>query len=655
MNFKDLKLGTKLGIGFGSIIVIAALLGELAIMSMRGVKQESTFLSNEYLPEVKIANELQRVANKLMYEMRGYGFTEEEAYHQSAIQEMETIKESLKQAEELASNAEKLENLESELAKIKDESNVYFDLVAQTVVLNKSLASDRTEMDKNATEFAKNCQTYLEAQQGQLRSERNSGKVSESRLVKIEKITQILDEGNQVRIINFKSQALRDPKLYDEALSKFSGIYSELEKIKADTKLDVNLNRLETIKHGAVGYEQAMNSFKTNWLKREDVAVARTKAGNMLVASCQSVVEAGIVSSASSAKSSVSLLNASYLYLAIALLSTILIGFFLALYLTKLITKPLKQGVDFAESLAKGDLTATIDVNQKDEIGVLANALKSMALQVKVVIDSVKSAASQIAAASEQLTQNAQEQASSTEEASSSMEQMASNIQQNTDNAQQTESIAKKAATEIKDGYESVSKTVISMKEIADKIAIIGEIAEKTDLLAINAAIEAARAGEHGKGFAVVATEVRKLAERSQIAADEINKLSKISVQIAEKTGQQMAEIVPEIEKTSKLVQEIAAASREQSAGTDQVNAAIQQLNQANQENAASSEELSSQAQQMREQVDFFKTGNNEGDNNSTRIRKRQQSSYNTKRNQVQDKGIQLEMEATDNDEFTRY
>jgi methyl-accepting chemotaxis protein len=215
------------------------------------------------------------------------------------------------------------------------------------------------------------------------------------------------------------------------------------------------------------------------------------------------------------------------------------------------------------------------------------------------------------------MSQGASEQASSAEEISSSMEEMVSNIQQNTDNAQQTEKIALSAVDGIRKGNQSVSVAVESMKNIASKIKIINDIAFQTNILALNAAVEAARAGEHGRGFAVVAAEVRKLAERSKVAADEIDHLSKSGVDVSVQAGEQLSNIVPEIEKTSRLVQEIAAASIEMNSGAGQVNNAIQQLNQVTQQNAAaseematSSEELSSQADQLKDLIAFFNTGN---------------------------------------------
>jgi methyl-accepting chemotaxis protein len=212
------------------------------------------------------------------------------------------------------------------------------------------------------------------------------------------------------------------------------------------------------------------------------------------------------------------------------------------------------------------------------------------------------------------MSQGATEQAAAAEEASSSMEQMSSNIRQNADNAMQTEKIAVKSADGARQGGTAVNETVHAMKEIANKISIIEEIARQTNLLALNAAIEAARAGEHGKGFAVVASEVRKLAERSQKAAAEISELSASSVEVAERAGALLGQMVPDIQKTAELVQEINAASREQDLGAGQINKAIQQLDQVIQQNASSSEEmastaeeLSSQAEQLQSAIAFFR------------------------------------------------
>ena len=271
-----------------------------------------------------------------------------------------------------------------------------------------------------------------------------------------------------------------------------------------------------------------------------------------------------------------------------------------------------------AKQVSQGNLM--VELKKRSERDELMESLSNMVEKLKEVVtevqssaDNVASGAQEMSATAQNMSQGATEQAASAEEVSSSMEQMASNIRQNTDNAMQTEKIAVKSASDAKEGGKAVAETVNAMKEIATKISIIEEIARQTNLLALNAAIEAARAGEHGKGFAVVASEVRKLAERSQAAAGEISTLSTTSVAIAEQAGEMLARMLPDIQKTAELVQEISASSKEQDTGADQINRAIQQLDQVIQQNAGSAEEmastteeLSSQAEQLKSVIAFF-------------------------------------------------
>ncbi|GFO60760.1 hypothetical protein GMST_30850 [Geomonas silvestris] len=278
-----------------------------------------------------------------------------------------------------------------------------------------------------------------------------------------------------------------------------------------------------------------------------------------------------------------------------------------------------------AKQVAGGNLT--VQLAERSPSDELMRSLSTMVAKLFEVVSDVKGAADNVAAGSQQmssgseeLSQGASEQAAAAEEASAAMEEMSANIRQNADNALQTEKIAVKSAADAQEGGKAVLQTVAAMKDIAGKISIIEEIARQTNLLALNAAIEAARAGEHGKGFAVVASEVRKLAERSQKAAAEISELSSTSVEVAEQAGDMLTRMLPDIQRTAELVQEISAACREQDSGAEQINKAIQQLDQVIQQNAAAAEEmsstaeeLSSQSEQLQETVEYFDIGQGKG------------------------------------------
>jgi methyl-accepting chemotaxis protein len=278
-----------------------------------------------------------------------------------------------------------------------------------------------------------------------------------------------------------------------------------------------------------------------------------------------------------------------------------------------------KAKVEAAVQIAAGDLT--VRVTPQSARDALGNALQTMVAKLSQVIGDVRtgaaslsSASAQLSATSQSLSQGTSEQAASVEETSSSLEEMSASITKNADNSRQTEQMALQGAKDAAAGGKAVGDTVVAMRTIAEKIAIIEEIAYQTNLLALNAAIEAARAGDHGKGFAVVATEVRRLAERSQTAAKEISGLAGSSVKVAERSGELLGALVPAIRTTSELVQEVAAASREQAAGVTQINRALSTVDSVTQraastaeELASTAEELSGQAASLQQLTNFFK------------------------------------------------
>ncbi|MCL1075916.1 HAMP domain-containing methyl-accepting chemotaxis protein [Shewanella dokdonensis] len=610
--FRNMKLGLKLGMGFGIVLLLLCL---AAIISFRGLFTASSGFAEyrAYARNTVEAGNIQSSMLALRLETLYYYMHADETTLKRKGERWQALMDLLPQAKAMVVDPPQLKIYE-QLEKQLNNYDAVFTQITELIARRDALMSG--QLDRLGPEV-ENVMTEL------LKTARQNNKAEDAYVTSLALRHLLL---MRLYVVKFLDNNL------DTYVQRVDSEYLTLKDQLATLDKQVNDSNERTlvnqVKISSEHYASAFNELtsvikKRNQLMDGELSVIGRNVAKLLedlMANIKSQQDAlGPKVQASNEQAKLMMLSVCVIAIAIGLL----VGF----WITRSVLQQIGGEPDYAAAVVKeiseGDLTVKFNLKPNDSTSLVANIqnmvrkLSQIVGEVNSASDALASASEQVSATSQSLSQGASEQAASVEETTSSVEQMSASIEQNTDNAKVTDSMAAKAAKEAKQGGEAVTKTVAAMKSIAEKISIIDDIAYQTNLLALNAAIEAARAGEHGKGFAVVAAEVRKLAERSQIASQEIGEVAKNSVGLAEEAGNLLREMVPSIEKTSDLVQEISAASMEQSTGASQINQAMEQLNSITQQSASASEELastaeemSSQAQQLQQLMTFFKTGN---------------------------------------------
>lgn len=663
---KNMPMAMKMALGFGSIILLVGLAVVFILINVNQIRVDSAALNDEYVPEVRVANQIERDSLQTMYAMRGYSLSFNDAFWQDAQENLDEVFADIESAEELAGRAIYLQKLGSGIAAARSRAEEYRSLADDTRRAIEEIEATRLVLDRAAAEFLANCTEFLSSQDEKMEREIGAGASAAAlrqRHRKISLINDIIDAGNGIRVINFKAQLQSDTAQLEAGVERFDVIDGLMQELRPITFEAGDIQSLNDIQAAADTYRRGMETILGNYRVLNQLNVDRGAVADGVLQAAEEISLAGLNETSERTADSLDLVNTTFLVVAVGVALVVIFALIIAIFLTRMITQALSAGVVFAQQIARGNLDISLDIHQRDEIGQLAEAMRGMLTslqykaemvdkfaagdfsvkvelasevdglgrsmetmrnslndllgQVNTAVSQVNSGSEQVSQASQSLSQGATEQASSLEEISSSVNEINGQSQQNAKNALEANALAKQATENAENGNKEMQGLVTAMGEINSSseeikkiVKVIDDIAFQINLLALNANVEAARAGKYGRGFAVVAEEVRNLAVRSAEAVKETTERVDESVrsiengnQAAETTAGQLEDILSGVGKVATFLEEIAQASREQAQAISQITEGLDQIDQVTQANTASAEESASASEELASQA----------------------------------------------------